>query len=173
MCAHIIAVAKRNGDLEKFITWYKKQQHQQHGVNVTNLNWQRVAYQRAPLVRKLQKGRVFPRRRVQKISKIIASASEHSWKPRAALNSASPTVSAGPADSPIVTPQSTSFSTPANEFQYDYATAMGSPSYFQAAPSSPSYFQAGPSSISSTQRSATRSVFPSTPLPAAQWHSSR
>ena len=34
MCAHIVAVAMTNGDLQKLIDWHSKQQH---GINVTSL----------------------------------------------------------------------------------------------------------------------------------------
>ena len=151
VCAHIVAVAKKNEDLEKFIAWHKKQLH---GVNVTSLAESGLA--KSSIGKKASKRKGVSKAKSAKISKVIANASEHSWKPRVAANPVTPASANSQTASPTTTP-----STSGSEMQYGYATPMGSPSSLlpvQAVPSTQLY----------SQVSAGRSVLPTTPSPAAQ-----
>ena len=99
VCAHIVAVAMTNGDLQKFIDWHSKQQH---GINVTSLAESGLPV--SSVGKKASKRKGVSKKKSAKISEEIAGASQSSWKPRAALKGVSPIPTVRP------TPYSTSAS---------------------------------------------------------------
>lgn len=156
VCAHIVAVAKTNGDLEKFVGWHKKRQH---GVNVTNLA--ESGLPKSCIGKKTSTRKGVSKKKSAKISKVIARASESSWKPRAALKTVC---------SSTVTPQPIiSHSTSSSEFQHGHTTSMSSsssldPTTMGSLSTSSSFHQATAAPSSSFRCLPT---LPATPSPTA------
>ena len=78
VCAHVVAVAQRNGDLEKVIAWHKRQDH---GIDATALA--QVGLPKASIGKKQA-----TKKKSAKICKLCAEVDESSWQPRAALTTA-------------------------------------------------------------------------------------
>ena len=80
VCAHIVAVAIKNGDLDRFITWHKKQDHQ---INTTKLAQSGLPMSCVGKKKAARKG--VSKQKSAKIQKICAESDDASWKLRPAL----------------------------------------------------------------------------------------
>ena len=106
VCAHIVAISIKNGDLTDFLSWHKKQNHQ---VNTTalaqsDLPLSSVGKKKAP-----RKG--ISKQRSAKIKKICAETDDSSWNVRPALakattvqNQLAMSVNVQPSSSPVIMP---------------------------------------------------------------------
>ena len=83
VCAHVVATAQRNGDLEDVITWHKRQDH---GINATALA--QTGLPKAAIGKKQATRKGVSKKKSAKIRKLCAEVDESSWQPRAALTSA-------------------------------------------------------------------------------------
>ena len=87
VCAHIVAVAIKNGDLDRFITWHKKQDHQ---INTTRLAQSGLPMSCVGKKKVPRKG--MSKQRSAKVQKICAESDDASWTLRPALIANSGTV---------------------------------------------------------------------------------
>ena len=87
VCAHIVAVAIKNGDLDRFITWHKKQDHQ---INTTRLAQSGLPMSCVGKKKAPRKG--MSKQRSAKVQKICAESDDASWTLRPALIANSGTV---------------------------------------------------------------------------------
>ena len=86
VCQHIVAIAIRSGDLSKFLTWHKKQNHH---VNTTHLAQSGLPLSSVGKKKAPRKG--ISKQKSAKIRKICAEADESSWQLRPALGNVSTT----------------------------------------------------------------------------------
>ena len=77
VCQHIVAIAIRSGDLSKFLTWHKKQNHH---VNTTHLAQSGLPLSSVGKKKVPRKG--ISKQKSAKIRKICAEADESSWQLR-------------------------------------------------------------------------------------------
>ena len=108
VCAHIVAVAKKNGDLDSFLSWYNKRNHQ---VNTTaiaqnDLPLASVGKKKAP-----RKG--ISKQKGAKIRKICVETDSTSWSLRPALANATTVqnqlaVNVQSCSSPVIMPSQSS-----------------------------------------------------------------
>ena len=80
VCADIVAVAITNGDLDRFITWHKKQDYQ---INTTRLAQSGLPMSCVGKKKAPRKG--ISKQKSAKIQKIYAESDDASWKLRPAL----------------------------------------------------------------------------------------
>jgi len=114
VCAHVVAVALKNNDLDKVIAWHSKQNHH---VNTTQLAQSGLPMSSVGKKRVSRKG--VTKQKSAKIKKMCAESDESSWKLRPAMisstatsvqNQLSMSVNIHPASSSVVVPsQMTTF----------------------------------------------------------------
>ena len=85
VCAHVVATAQKNGDLEKVIAWHKRQGH---SINATTLA--QTGLPKASIGKKQATRKGVSKKKSAKIRKLCAEGDESSWQPRAALSATHP-----------------------------------------------------------------------------------
>ena len=80
VCAHIVAIAKKNGDLDGFISWHK--QHN-HGINATDLA--QSGLPKSSIGKKNAPRKGVSKKKSAKIRKMCADSDESSWQSRISI----------------------------------------------------------------------------------------
>ena len=83
VCAHIVAIAMKNGDLNSFLSWHKKRNHQ---VNTTAIAQSDLPLTSVGKKKSARKG--ISKQKSAKIRKICAETDDSSWNLRPALANA-------------------------------------------------------------------------------------
>ena len=118
VCAHIVAIAMKNGDLNSFLSWHKKRNHQ---VNTTAIAQSDLPLTSVGKKKSARKG--ISKQKSAKIRKICAETDDSSWNLRPALanattvqNQLAMSVNVQSSSSPMIMPSQSSVIVPSQTY---------------------------------------------------------
>ena len=118
VCAHIVAIAMKNGDLNSFLSWHKKRNHQ---VNTTAIAQSDLPLNSVGKKKSARKG--ISKQKSAKIRKICAETDDSSWNLRPALanattvqNQLAMSVNVQSSSSPVIMPSQSSVIVPSQTY---------------------------------------------------------